>query len=405
MRDAKEQLEEGQGALCDIIKTVLYEEDETIFERLDFYKDRIFLEPMLFTYCVKKELKKLKEQILFGYYLPKDRPKQLKVYTNKKGVVYLANYGLLKTKEQDAELLLEYNAAKDSLMLKKDHVLLPFEQKKLQYLNAVPTIELTSSIDLCSMQVFYEFPRVDKALIDEVLTGEQVNIATYQPALEEAWTILKDFFPQEFEKYTAVTHKIVLFSCPQLRNFATKESHGTIYLNVDENSTVGFFLEELIHQCSHVVFNAMTCATEDLFLVDYNRTVGEFAGNYDRRTLYSALHGIYTTGQIVSLLLDLVKACPPLEEETLYEIIGRIAINKKRHNIGLEKVPLEEVFTPKGQALFLLYYKQLDKNIQQNPSFFDYDLKEHPIVFNYQKFKDDNPISFKYPNVKMSREK
>lgn len=65
--------------------------------------------------------------------------------------------------------------------------------------------------------------------------------------------------------------------------------------------------------------------------------------------------------------------------------------NKKRHNIGLEQVSLDEVFTKEGKAIFNFYYQQLDKNIKDNPSFFEYDMKTHPVVFNYQKFKEDNP--------------
>lgn len=393
MENAKELLLEGQGTFCDIIKVALYGEDEQVFDKLDFEQDAVFMEPMLFGYCTKKDPRPLKQQILFGTLNPTDRPKQLTVYTNKNGVVYLPSYAYLETQAPNATLELDYNAEKDSLTLYQAGQSIPFTKKPITYLQNLPQVELSNCLDIYSEALLYAWPRVEEASITQLLEKEGVDIAAFQPAIEQAFQLLEQYFPEEWEKYALTTRRIVLFSHPQLRNFATREAHGTIYLNVNENSNVPFFLEELIHQCSHTVFNAMTCETQDFFLVDYNQTVGSFLNNKDYRTLYSALHGIYTTGQIVDLFLKLIKAQPDLDTRTLHELQGRIAINKTRHNIGLEKVKASQIFTPKGQAIFQFYYEQLDKNIRANPTFFEYDMSTHPVVFNYEKFKADNPIS------------
>lgn len=392
MINENELLAEGQGIFCDTVKTVLYNEDSTIFERLDFEEDNIFLEPMLFGHSIKKYARDLKAQILFGYYSPKDRPQKTEVYSNEKGWVYLPNYAYLKTKEENACLELHWTTDTNEIVLKKEGALVAFERKEINYLESLPTIELTNSIDTYAEHLFNAFSRGDESLIHNLLRGEEVRLADFQPAIEEAFMLLKQYFPEEFEKYGLVTRKIVLFSCSELRNFVTRETHGVVYLNVNKDSNVTFFLEELIHQCSHNVFNAMTCDVEQFFLVDHEQTVGHFLGNNDYRTLYSALHGTYTTGRIVSLLLQLIKAKPSFDQEIWHEFIGRIAINKERHNIGLEKVSSEEIFTKEGQELFSFYYNQLDANIQGNPSFFEYDMETHPSVFSYQKFKEDNPL-------------
>jgi hypothetical protein len=392
MQNENDQLEEGQGMFCDIIKTALYQEDPTIFEHLDFYKDVIFLEPTLFGYCTQKEAVISKEQLLFGYYANEHRPIRFEVQTNSKGVLYLPNYTYLKTAKPNCTLTLRYNRNTEVIMLKKEREVVDFELDPLQYLGVVPTIEITGSIDVYSEQLIASWPRVPKGAIDKVLCEDSIDIHLFKPAIEEALRLLKTYFRQEFERYAATTRRIVLFSSSELRNFATREAHGTIYLNVNEDSTVAFFLEELIHQCSHTIFNAMTCDIQSFFLVDGNLPVGDFIEGYDFRTLYGALHGIYTTGRIVDLFLKLMKKNPPFEEELLHELKGRIAINKKRHNIGLEQVALDVVFTEKGKTIFNFYYKQLDKNIQENPSFFEYNMKNHPVVFNYQKFKEDNPL-------------
>ncbi|MFK7796166.1 MAG: hypothetical protein AB8E82_01855 [Aureispira sp.] len=392
MENAKELLLEGQGTFCDIIKVALYQEDETVFEHLDFENDDNFLEPMLFGYCTQRDHKVVKEQLLFGTWDRSVRPTQMTVYTNKNGVVYLPSYAILKTTQRATALELSYDRVNDSITLSKEDAPVVFKKETLVYLDALPQVELSACIDVYSETLFYNWPNVEESKITALLEGDGIDIATYQPAIEQALHLLKQYFPSEWEKYALTTRRLILFSSSELRNFATRESHGTIYLNVNENSNVTFFLEELIHQCSHTVFNAMTCETQDFFLVDYSKTVGDFLGNNDYRTLYSALHGIYTTGQIVDLFLKLIKAKPDLSARLIHELEGRIAINKTRHNIGLEKVNIAEIFTPKGQAIFQFYYKQLDENMKNNTAFFDYDMRTHPVVFNYAKFEADNPM-------------
>lgn len=392
MPTEKEQLEEGQGMFCDTIKTSLYKDDQHIFDQLDFYDDTIFLEPMLFGFCTKKDTILSKEQILFGYYQKKDRPLFFQVHSNQKGIIYLPNFAYLKTQLLDSIVVLTYRPESESIKLTQEGKEISFEYIPLNYLNIIPNIEVTNVIDCYSEKLVSSWPNISKEGQKKVLVGKGVEVKVFQPAIEKAFGLLKKYFPSEFEFYARSTRRIVLFTSPELRNFATRESHGTIYLNVDYNSNVTFFLEELIHQCSHIVFNAMTCDTQTFFLVNYERPVRDFTNGYDFRTLYSALHGIYTTGRIVDLLLKLVEEEAVFEEELLHELKGRIAINKKRHNIGLETVDMDKVFTAKGKSIFNLYYDQLDQNIKANPAYFDYDMRTHPVVFNYKKFKEDNPL-------------
>jgi len=292
MQNENDQLEEGQGMFCDSIKTALYQEDQSIFEQLDFYNDVIFLEPMLFRYCTQKEAKTSKEQFIFGYYNKKHRPISFEVQTNGKGVIYLPNYAYLKTGIPNRSLRLNYDIKTESVLLKKEKEVINFEFESLEYLEIIPEVEITSSIDCYSAELISAWPRVSQKAIDKVLYEDSVNVNLFKSAIEEAFRLLKTYFIDEFERYASTTRRIVLFSSSELRNFATRESHGTIYLNVNKASSVAFFLEELIHQCSHTIFNAMTCDTQTFFLVNCDLPVGDFIEGYDFRTLYSALHGL-----------------------------------------------------------------------------------------------------------------
>ena len=392
MINAKQRLLEGQGTFCDIIKMALYQEDDTIFERLDFEDDRLYLEPILFSYCSKKAPHLSRAQILFGTFAPEHRPDTFSVHTNKQGWVYLPAYGYLKTDQLSEQLTLSYEAATQQITLSKDGIPIAHQYQPLQHLEHLPDVELTGIVDVYSEQLFYGWTNVKDEVVEALLTEQQIAVEDFQPAIEQAFDWLQTYFPEEFDLYGLTTRKIVLFSEPQLRNFASREMHGTIYLNVSEHSNATFFFEELIHQCSHTVFNAMTSDAKSLFQIDQNTTIGTLLHNSDYRTLYGALHGIYTTGKIVDLFIKLLQANPDVPPRIRHELQGRVAINKNRHNIGLEQVDLEAVFTPEGLALFQHYYQQLDENMKQHTAFFEYDMAEHPVVFSYEKFQLDNPL-------------
>ncbi len=59
----------------EIIQLLLYKEDSTLLEKIDFENDNIFLEPLLFTYFNSKKYnsfpKEVLEEIMQGYFLKK----------------------------------------------------------------------------------------------------------------------------------------------------------------------------------------------------------------------------------------------------------------------------------------------------------------------------------------------
>lgn len=386
--------EQGQISFFDTVKYALYNTDDTIFERLDFDNDKIYSEPMLYSYFSHKEKKICLDQILFGYFNEENKPRNFSVHTDINGLVYLPNYGYLNTIILNSQLNLKYINNEIFLFFNNEKVFFEFEP--LIFLNLPNKIELTNSIDLLSLKFFYNWRDVDKDDIDNQIIKNEVDLNYYKSNLEEAFEILKNHFFNEYTKYLISTRKIVLFSNPKLRNFAVRESHGTVYLNVNIDSNVSFFLEELVHQCSHTIFNAVTFDANVFFRVNSDLELKNFINKNDTRSLYGAFHGIYTTGQIVDLFLKLVKLERVFDNEMKYEIIGRLAININRVNIGLEQVSLEEVFTEKGKEIFIFLNNKLIGNIENNPSYFEFDMKTHPVVFNYNKFKKDNPINKNY---------
>lgn len=385
--------EEGQYRLIDSIKEQLFNYDNSIFERLNFEDDTIYLEPLLFSFFNSDSSKIPLDQILFGYYEERIRPYSVLVKSDSSGNIFLPNYGYFESLQSCST----FNLIKveDSWGLFKDDVRINCRFHKLKTFQFSKLLEVTNNIDPLSERFFYSWKSVDTNNIHDFLIGDAVSkVADYQSLIEQAFTIIHQCFPEEFKKYAYSTRRIVLFSHPALRNFVNPQMHGTIYLNVSDKSTLGFFLEEIVHQCSHTIFDAVLAETDSFFKVDPSTELGKFIERNDRRTLFSAFHGIYTTGQIVEVLTGIYKSAQlKLSLKERHEILGRLAINKNRINIGLEKAPLNEIFTEKGFVLFNKLNDRLLKNITENDHLFDFEMSTHPVVFDYDKFKDDNPTS------------
>lgn len=383
--------EKGKSGFMDIIRTALYRYDETIFDRLDFYNERIFEEPLLYSYFNTTDKYKSLDQILFGYYNQEKRPLNLRVFSNHRGKIYLPQYGTLSTEKGQEEFTLSYDPETDTLSLSQEDVPVPFAYTPIAVLSQYRDIEITSDIDPYSEKFFFDFEYLTLEEVEFFLAYKPIETAPHVSAIEEALKLIDDLLPADAEKLRTCIKKIVLFYHPKLRNFATRESHGTIFLNVEETANVSFFLEEIIHQGSHIVFNNVTFDTSEFFRTDPDASLSEYVEN-DERTLYGAFHGIYTTCKIVDLLLRVIESKPAMKQHIAYEIIGRLAVNKNRHEIGLERVPYDVVFTDLGKALMDYYFQLLNENIQNNLSFFDFDIKNHPIVFDFEVFEKDNPI-------------
>ncbi len=88
----------------------------------------------------------------------------------------------------------------------------------------------------------------------------------------------------------------------------TLNAHGVVYFNASERDDEVYFVDELVHQCGHVIFNAMTVQRRELFLVDPDAPIADVCPAVPRhevRSLYTVLHGLYTERAMVQCLRKL----------------------------------------------------------------------------------------------------
>lgn len=383
------QMEEGQEYLAEAIKLLVYKQAPALFERLDFNDDYIFLEPFLFAYFNNKSRDISLEQILYGYTEEEQRPSELRVYAEERGVVYLPQVGYFITSFPHTHLTLKHE--NDVFRIYHNGEEIKFDFEELLYIPDTP-FEVYRYHSVFFKDYFRIWNDVKKDFEDGTDSVEITNTtALHFGNLIKALQILREHCPQQYDQYLRTTRRFVVFNNPQIRNFAVRDLHGTSFISARTDHTAIFFLEEVVHQSSHNVFNAVTAKMMDHFRIDpetplkqYSNRDGEF------RSIYSAHHGLYT----VTTRLICFDLCVDLfEGETRYEIAARLADLRRRFRNGMEKMDFNAVFTPLGYSV----YDELDRCCDQLFTKRSYlinvfDFSNQKAGFNFGVFLEQNAV-------------
>jgi hypothetical protein len=393
----RQDIVNSRGIIADTMKVLLYNHATELFEGLDFDQDDIFLEPLLFAYfnhghrdpCVTLE------QLLFGYLDQRTRPARIPVMSDGNGVVYLPQIGYFKTGVQNAHLDLVCQNGAFRLEKRYKNIPYTFEERLMV---ADGKLEVYRYNHPLFSPYYYLYDPWAKQLPPVEVEVED-TVKRHLPALIKAFAILKQYCPLFYDEILATNRSITLFHNPAVYCFVTMCIHGAIFLTtLPENDEV-FFLEELMHQCSHNTFNTLLFSKTDYFNIDVEREMlGEHLNKANEtRTIYSALHGLYT-------VVKRYEGFNVLYHEDLFsgrqkhEFLGRIGDIRKRLNTGLDGLDFDKVYTPKGREVYELL-KGVGDNMAGRLRAIDgvFDFSNQPGEFSYAKFSERNPLAQFWP--------
>ncbi|WP_338877042.1 hypothetical protein WBJ53_15410 [Spirosoma sp. SC4-14] len=370
----KEQLDNHQASLSDTIRMAVYQKDETLFELLDYNDDRIFLEPTLFCQFLsdidKSELTPL-EQCLFGYIPVEDRPSSLTVKADRFGLVNLPNLGYVRAKPYETFTL---------STTELDQLLIPN-----QFLPSSSIRFCWHPTDLLGYQkniTFYE--------------STELTVQNYQKSLFLAVHFFQTNLPDFWQLIETVTREFVVFnSPPEHHSFAGIMHHGTAYFNV-ENTTKSavFFIDDIAHQCGHIIFNALTLDTNQYLRVPKDFPLKEFTG-YDgeRRGVYGAFHGLFTYTTILHSLDTLLSSPSNFDDALRHEALGRLGFYLDKFGFDLVNLNNPNILTETSMDFhrqFAIGYNYIRQKYQSALSGFSY--QNQPYTFQYNLFSHLNPL-------------
>lgn len=385
-----DQIKEGINQMADFMKALVYNEAPDIFEQIDFDNDKAFLEPFLFTYFNNQDKKYPLESILNGYLKEKSET-PLQVLPNKEGIAYIPQIGYFKPVKENK---VNPNVPDElPLLLSNGIELLTHQHSLVEERFEVNVIIVNQPINTLTKEQIEEFGKA----VDGVTEVEITQTTKYHyNHLQKAFDIIEEHLSALHEEILLSNRRIVLFHNRTVLCFVTIQVHGTSFITtIPENDEI-FFIEEIIHQCSHNTFNSLFFNKDDYFKIDVENTIlGTLIGKEDReiRTVYSVLHGLCTVAKRFEAFHILYKK-NIFSGKQKHEFLGRFADLRKRSKLGLELLNHSSVFTAKGLEIYNLLDQtctDICNATKELEGIFNF--SNQPSEFSYKKFCELNPLS------------
>ena len=359
------------------IATLLYKENPSLVEKLDFDNEHVFLEPLLFAYFNTKKDKLFSQNVLYelmqGFCAVKE-PLYLNQMFNKVGVAYIPNLGYFDTKGNKID---EISIIENTSI---ELILYP-----IKILN----------------NIFMGFKEdvIDESLI-EVSNALSLN---HKAPLTNAFNYIKSSIPKHYDLIEQHCRKILLFKTdPRNTNsFATINAHGIAFLNVyQQDYDEVFFVDDIAHQTGHIILTSILFQRKIYFIIDENLNIASITQNINEyRSFYILIHALYTYYTTLKCL-DACIECNNFNNKQIHEAKGRIGFYLKKYKsdlLNLEKVishfgQINHVFTQEGISLiqaisnaFVEFSSKYASIVRQ------YDYSNQPYNFTFSEFSKQNP--------------
>jgi hypothetical protein len=371
--------------LIDTLKTVLYQKDNTVFDKLDFYNYDIFSEPLLFS-CINNNYEEWMDMLIFS--LSKNKQLLSSIYTTAidEQIIYLPNLAYLKLdKKNSKKIQLKY--IQDSIqLLDEDSVPLEFDLQ--------PLIKNKEEIEFlqCNHPLLQPLFVNEQGNITEVIINEDLyvkHIEHFNGALEA----INQVYPEYYNLIKRYIKKVVFYQ-GDANSFATIQAHGIAFFNVKDEYNEVFFIDNIMHQCAHVFFNVLTLDKKDLFIIPHTSQLSDFTEEDDDKgfILYDRFHGLFTQTNI-NICIEKCISQKILDGDNHFELQGRFTSNMKRFSNAINKFNHRDKYKKEGLIWYSLFKTTYEEIFSRNRVLLTkYEISNQPYVFDYKIFKLTNKL-------------
>jgi len=218
-----------------------------------------------------------------------------------------------------------------------------------------------------------------------------LNTDLFNGYVKQSLELLKLVNPVYYKILVSATRKVVCFN-GSLNSFASMSAHGGSFLNVKAENGLIFFFDNIIHQCSHIVFNAISFKKEDWFSTSPATPLSKFTRvEDDYHDIYGRYHGLFTQTNI-NLTIDKCLDINILDGDELHELKGRFSSNMKRFKTALMKLDYPEMYSSIGTEWFRYFEKTYKMLYNKRKELIEsINVENQPYVFDYNIFVQTNP--------------
>ncbi|MDQ1087444.1 hypothetical protein [Siphonobacter sp. SORGH_AS_1065] len=309
--------------LSDIIRNNIYEQYPKI-SNLDYNNRSIFLEPSIFYYFMSNTEDKISIfQSLIGYIFPNKFTFPIQLTSDRYGLINIPNLGYIRYNQKNNSLYSHLDVS--SSLIPNQFI---FNSKIRICLDCSNQLSIGNKINLS------ESP--------ELTINKNINV------LNKSVIFLQEYLPIFWHLIELVTNEFVVFNSTNKNSFASIIHHGTAYFNTEGKlQTPIFFIDDISHQCGHIIFNVLTLKSNDFLKVPKDYPLNKFTGNsYDRRNVYGAFHGLFTYTTIL-YSLDTVLSTDNHELDKI-EALGRLGFYLSKFQLDLINLNNPAILTEQG---------------------------------------------------------
>jgi hypothetical protein len=330
-----------QNALANVVRILIYKEDESMLTKVDLDDDQIFLEPLLMAYFNRVQTEKIfpegmLSELMQGYLLEKGEIKANALCTED-GIAYIPTLGYCKKGET-----------------------IPFENLYIIPNTTIEVIKhevplLRNVIHIVSKRV----PFKEKELETDTQLFEH-NIKPLTNAIKHLKTEVSNYFSlAEMCLKKCIFYRI---KGRPTSSFATINANGCLYIAIQDNKDVEDeveFIDVLGYYTGKILFTTLLHKQEEIFKINHRTRTTDIIETEDHRNLYTLYNNIFTN----------VTACICLNSCLDSEVFTaaqkqdakvRMALYLKKYEVDIKKLEaaiahfsgLENVFVEDGIEIY-----------------------------------------------------
>ncbi|MBC8754316.1 hypothetical protein H2O64_06510 [Kordia sp. YSTF-M3] len=353
-----------QNALANVVRILIYKEDESMLTRIDLDDDQIFLEPLLMAYFNKIQTEKsfpegMLSELMQGYLLEKGEIKA-SALCNEDGIAYIPTLGYYKKGETT-----------------------PFEN-----LHIIPdtTIEVIKHEVPLLRNVIHIVSKRAPFEEEELETGAKLfehNIKPLTNAIKHLKTEVSDYF-----SLAEMCLKKCIFYRIKVRptsSFATINANGCLYIAIQENKDVEDeveFIDVLGHYTGKILFTTLLHKQEEIFKINHRTRTTDIVETEDHRNLYTLYSNIFTN-ITACICLESCLNSGAFSDIQKQDAKVRMALYLKKYEVDIKKLEaviahfsgLENVFVADGVEIYnfmVNHAERISKNRAETLKGFDF---------------------------------
>jgi hypothetical protein len=376
----------GQQEFSNTLRRLVQLVRPDLYKILDFCDPEVFLEPFAFLCFSIGNHNSGLEQAFASYLASIQQPLKVEVFSDNSGRFYVPKLGYFTTNLYNEKLNLVVSSLSEEFYI--EH-----KNKRVSYSFEAPMVVGNTTIDLCQ----HSTPLLDRCFVgsDNQIVSVEITCTKVQLShVAKAFEIIQKVWPNLYENILNSVRLLVLFRSEKINSFSTTSAHGTVFLNTTLGDNEVFFLEDLTHQCGHVIFSAATVNADEYFAVPSATFIKVFNGKHtDNRSVYEALHGVFTE-VLIANCLDMCVTDGIFLEKQHHELCGRLTFILKRFAVDIKNFTDRGILSTKGEKFVrTLYDIWLNIATRQTSLVVSTDISNQGYNFSYRKYAELNPIA------------